>query len=102
MSFETLQIESLTISGQPWYLELATNLVGSRFPITLEKDEDDFVIASCPVLPGCHSQGRTEEEAVANIREAVRGYVASLRKHGEPIPFAAFDRASEEMLTNFE
>jgi predicted RNase H-like HicB family nuclease len=65
----------------------AINGEGTRkFAITLEQDEDGFIIVSCPALPGCHSQGRTEEEAVNNIKEAIRGYVASLRRHGEPIP----------------
>jgi predicted RNase H-like HicB family nuclease len=54
-----------------------------KFAITLKKDEDGFIVASCPALPGCHSQGRTEEEAIANIREAIRGYITSNRKHGE-------------------
>ena len=57
-----------------------------RFAITLEKDEDGFIIASCPALQGCHSQGKTREEALANVREAIKGYVASMRKHGEKIP----------------
>ena len=57
-----------------------------KFAITLEQDEDGFIVASCPALPGCHSQGRNEEEAIANIREAVRGYIASMRRHGETIP----------------
>ena len=57
-----------------------------KFAITLERDEDGYIVVSCPALPGCHSQGRTREEAIANIREAIGGYVASMRKHGEPIP----------------
>lgn len=57
-----------------------------KFAITLEKDEDGFIVASVPALPGCHSQGRTKEEAIANIKEAISGYLASMRKHGEPIP----------------
>lgn len=57
-----------------------------KFAVTLEGDEDGFIVASCPALPGCHSQGRTSEEALANVSEAIRGYIASLRKHGEPIP----------------
>ena len=59
-----------------------------RFAITLEKDEDGFIIASCPALQGCHSQGKTREEALVNIREAIKGYVASMRKHGEKIPIS--------------
>ena len=57
-----------------------------KFIITIETDEDGYFIASCPALPGCHSQGKTKEEAIVNIKEAIRGYIASLRKHGEPIP----------------
>ena len=57
-----------------------------KFAISLEKDEDGYIVASCPALPGCHTQGNTREEAVANIKEAIRGYVLSMRKHGEPVP----------------
>ena len=57
-----------------------------KFAITLEQDEDGYIVASCPALLGCHSQGRTREEAIANITEAIRGYIASMRKHGEQIP----------------
>ena len=57
-----------------------------KFAITLEEDEDGYIIVSCPTLPGCHSQGRTEEEAITNIREAIRGYITSMRRYGEPVP----------------
>ena len=57
-----------------------------KFAITLEQDEDGYILVSCPALPGCHSQGRTKEEAIANIKEAIQGYIASVRKHGEPVP----------------
>lgn len=49
-----------------------------KLVVILETDEDDWVVASCPTLPGCHSQGRTKDEALANIREAVEGYLASM------------------------
>ena len=57
-----------------------------KFLVTLEKDEDGYIVAECPALPGCLSQGKTREEALANIAEAIKGYIASLRKHGEPMP----------------
>ena len=57
-----------------------------RLPVTFETDEDGWVVASCPTLPGCHSQGRTRGEALSNIEEAIRGYLASMQEHDEPIP----------------
>jgi antitoxin HicB len=57
-----------------------------KFAVTLDQDEDGYIVISCPALPGCHSQGRTEEEALKNIREAISGYIASMRRHGETIP----------------
>ena len=50
--------------------------------VVFETGEDGWEVASCPTLPGCHSQGRTSDEARANIREAIKGYVASMREHG--------------------
>ena len=52
----------------------------------IEQDEDGKFIARCPALPGCVSEGATRAEARANIVDAIEGYVASLRKHNEPIP----------------
>jgi predicted RNase H-like HicB family nuclease len=41
----------------------------------LEQGEDGYVVVSCPALPGCYSQGRTEAEALASIREAVEAWM---------------------------
>jgi len=59
-----------------------------KFAITIEQDEDGIFVASCPAMPGCHSQGKTRKEAVTNVTEAIKGYIASMRKHGEPVPQA--------------
>lgn len=56
-----------------------------KFRILLEKDEDMYV-AECSTLPGCISQGKSRIEAIRNIREAIKGYILSLKKHNEPIP----------------
>ena len=53
-----------------------------KFAVTFETDEDGFVVASCPALPGCHSQGKTKDEALENIKDAIQGFVVSMRKHG--------------------
>ncbi len=44
-----------------------------KFVITLERDEDGVWVAECPSIPGCVSQGKTREEALSNIREAIAG-----------------------------
>lgn len=57
-----------------------------KYRVYLEQDEDGVFVAHCPALPGCISQGRTRSEATENIREAIEGYLKSLRKHDEPVP----------------
>ena len=57
-----------------------------KFRVIIQKDEDGAFVAECPSLPGCISQGRTREEALENVRDAIRGYLESLKKHNEPIP----------------
>jgi predicted RNase H-like HicB family nuclease len=53
--------------------------------------EDGYYVAECPSLPGCVSQGQTREEAILNIREAIRGYIAALEDDGLPVPEERFD-----------
>lgn len=57
-----------------------------KFRIIVQQDEDGYYIAECNTLPGCISQGKTREEAIENIQDAIRGYLESLKKHNEPIP----------------
>mgnify|MGYP001574448350 FL=1 len=54
--------------------------------VMLYKGEDGYWIAECPSLPGCVSQGKTREDAIANAKEAIRGYVAALKEDGIPVP----------------
>jgi predicted RNase H-like HicB family nuclease len=57
-----------------------------KYRILIEQDEDGIFVAEVPSLPGCISQGSTRSEAVKNIKEAVEGYLESLKKHDEPVP----------------
>jgi predicted RNase H-like HicB family nuclease len=50
-----------------------------KFRVTIEPDEDGIFVAQCPALPGCISQGKTYEEAMTNIRDAIQGYLESLK-----------------------
>ncbi len=53
--------------------------------------EDDYWVVECPSLPGCISQGKTKEEAIINIREAIQGFIAALEEDGIPVPEENFD-----------
>ncbi len=54
--------------------------------VLLYPGEDGFVVAEVPSLPGCVSQGKTRDEALVNIREAISLHEEVLRDQGEPIP----------------
>ena len=58
----------------------------TSFSIFYEQDSTGGYVAIVPVLPGCHTQGETLEEAEINVREAIELYLESLAAHGEQIP----------------
>jgi len=66
------------------------------FHVQLEKAEDGWIVAECPALPGCVSQGKSEEEALENIKEAITAWlwaedqkaVASMKKRSRKHPVA--------------
>ena len=57
-----------------------------RFTVVMEKDEDGIYVVMVPAWPGCICDGRTVEEAMSNIREAVPGFTDDMNADGEPIP----------------
>ena len=59
--------------------------------IILYPGEDGYWVAECPSLPGCISQGQTKEETIANIREAIKEYIAVLEEDGLPVPDDHFE-----------
>lgn len=54
--------------------------------VVLSQDEDGMYVAECLDLPGCISQGATRKEAMKNIKDAIKGYLESLKKHNEKAP----------------
>lgn len=56
--------------------------------VTLERDETGMLVAECPAVPGCVSQGKTEEEALANIREAIQACLEARAANGMPLTVA--------------
>jgi predicted RNase H-like HicB family nuclease len=56
-----------------------------KFTVTITRDEDGMFIAECPSIPGCVSQGKTEEEAQHNIEDAIRETLEVRAEKGMPL-----------------
>jgi predicted RNase H-like HicB family nuclease len=59
----------------------------AKFLVTLEQDEDGFWVAECPALPGCASQGRSREDALRNIAEAIEASLETRAAQGLNAPY---------------
>ena len=59
--------------------------------VLIYRGEDGFWIAECPSLPGCVTQGETQDSALANIKEPIEAYVATLEADNLPVPEGRFD-----------
>ncbi len=64
----------------------ATKPIKSNRKLLISHGEDGYFVIEVPSLPGCISQGKTREEALINIKEAIEAYLESLIKNNEPIP----------------
>ena len=67
---------------------LGNNLHAMKLIVTLERDETGMIVAECPAIPGCISQGKTEEESLANIREAIKACLEARAANGMPLTIA--------------
>lgn len=56
-----------------------------KFIISIHTDEDGAYIAECPAIPGCVSQGFSEQDAERNIRDAIAGCLAVRKELGMPL-----------------
>lgn len=59
--------------------------------VILYPGEDGYWVVECPSLPGCISQGKTKDDALVNIQEAIRGYIAALQEDGLAVPEEHFE-----------
>jgi predicted RNase H-like HicB family nuclease len=66
------------------YLEAICEEADTRYHVILEESEEGFAV-SVPSLPGCHSQGETEQEALENIADAIRDYLAAREELKLPV-----------------
>ena len=56
-----------------------------KFVITIDRDEDGVWVVECPSIPGCVSQGRTREEAIENVKDAIKGCLEVRAERGMPL-----------------
>jgi len=56
-----------------------------KFIITIDRDEDGMFIAECPSIPGCVSQGKNEQEAIENVKEAIKQCLEVRAERGLPL-----------------
>ena len=56
-----------------------------KFIVTIERDEDGMFVIECPSIPGCVSQGKTEQEAVGNIKDAIKQCLEVRSEKGMPL-----------------
>ncbi len=62
-----------------------------KFVVTVERDEDGIYVAECPAIPGCLSQGSTQEEALDNIKDAIRQCLEVRAERGMPLTVATYE-----------
>jgi len=65
-----------------------------QFDVVLERAEEGGFVVSVPDLPGVWTQGDTRDEALANVREAIVGYLETLAAEGWPVPQPVIERAT--------
>jgi predicted RNase H-like HicB family nuclease len=57
-----------------------------EYRVIIEKDEDGILVARVPDLPGCATEGKTRQELMKNVKEAIQAYLEELKAHGDPVP----------------
>ena len=67
------------------------------FKVVLEKNDSNCYTVTVPALPGCVTQGKNKDEALARIREAIQGYLETLEIEGLPMPDSDIDIAEVEV-----
>jgi len=71
-----------------------------RYTVVIEKGRESGFVAHCPALKGCVSQGKTEQKALANLRDAMQDYLETLAEDGLPLPVEVARRYVDIELPN--
>jgi predicted RNase H-like HicB family nuclease len=75
---------------------MASVVKNITLPVVIEADTDGYFV-SCPALQGCYSQGDTYEEALTNIKDAIRLHIADRLADGEEIPQVSVSLSTVEI-----
>ncbi len=62
-----------------------------KFVVTVDRDEDGVYVAECAAIPGCVSQGNTEQEALDNVKDAIRQCLEVRAERGMPLTVATYE-----------
>ena len=81
--------EAFEIYGHRYLFDAAVK--SDMRQVILTPGEDGYWVVEVPSLPGCISQGKSREEALTNIKEAIDGYIAALMDDGLPVPEEHFE-----------
>ncbi len=76
---------------------MAEEVHSTRRQVLIYPGEDGYFVAEVPSLPGCISQGKTREEAIANIKDAIEAYIEALKQDNLPIPKETFEVVAVEV-----
>jgi predicted RNase H-like HicB family nuclease len=57
-----------------------------KYRVIIEKDEDGVLVAKVPALLGCATEGKTRQELMENVKEAIQAYLEALKEHDDPAP----------------
>ena len=69
-----------------------------KYTVIFEPAEEGGFVVTVPALPGCVTQGETFEEAKKRAKDAIKGYIAVLKKDKEPIPVESEEHIETKIL----
>ena len=72
-------------------IEQEKETLNMKLPVTIYQDEEGWYVVECPVIPGCMSQGSTEEEALQNIQEAIQLCLEVRQERGLPLTIQSLE-----------
>jgi predicted RNase H-like HicB family nuclease len=86
--------------ARPVHRRGSLDITEYRYTVVYEPAEEGGYVVTVPALPGLVTEGDSLEEAREMVKDAIRGYLESLRKHGEDIPLEQGEPVTERVLVS--